>query len=939
MPNIKLLQKDVPFWLDGKGELTVDIGKIDPAKKIPEDTTSLMNVNFGVQGAEKFKFGNAGSASLSVKGGVHETLVPVWASTSALNKQVLAVLGNEEFLTANPDKMLLVLDIGASGALSSAGTFNYSFLKASTTFEAGAEGALLYARALDKEIPAATAVTKFLGGIQLPSGISRPPEDGEVAIFSYSGYLQLGAAVSAGYELKGTKSFKLGELALSEKYGLSILGKIGVSGSVAGSYSIEVRAAKDAASKVIPGWARVIVKRKKSSEFKIAGDVKVSATGDLSGLPKDADEFLGAALGVNAKNWINMLHRVRELSDLNKIKDELDGLAKTFLSEWVGKGFDELPSEFATVMNRINAVVTSYGQVEDRAVTLFDRYFSKLQALTSHLDTLKKLTDWNALKGNVNPELWDVVRQLTDGEALELLDDKAHKEIKTVIALAKNSFGIDSLFSRLADVDTEEELRALANQKAGDFVGRLLGKTIDTMSTKEVKTAVATLQKVLAREKDFAARFYSQLQKAASHSFGFQLHAEYSRATEREALIDIVINMESEKGRALMRDAGQADFRAVLVAMDPGVVKLNRGVLTHKVTKQSSFSINIIGWHNKWNYAGFDKVITSTEQQMVPETNGSLTVYTQFDLTVEHLRKKNANQVHSSFMFRALGQTHDAVLKDDATLEYMVDTLSEMSAKYDLTFTDEKTSAGELKDYLAFAKTLGLDAVGATFEELSPMMPKRGQDDFGRVEGSYEVRYSREALQNLLKGTFQIHVMRNTMRAMVLANYIGTPHHNDVGWAFASPSAFALWKQEGPNFSNHFGLEFNDLASPIDGVKPPQRATLDRTKLILLDTLFQVQEALLKAIEDLHGLINSPAKTQLSPAEFEKKLSSFGSALNLFDRFDQVDGRPAGVNTMFAVFDRLVQLSPVAAQTRTASMELKSRVNDDEKKKMFVLRP
>ena len=59
------------------------------------------------------------------------------------------------------------------------------------------------------------------------------PAAGEAVSIRYGGFLQLGAEVAAGYELTGTKAFSISQLALSERYRLSILGKIGLSARVA----------------------------------------------------------------------------------------------------------------------------------------------------------------------------------------------------------------------------------------------------------------------------------------------------------------------------------------------------------------------------------------------------------------------------------------------------------------------------------------------------------------------------------------------------------------------------------------------------------------------------------------------------------------------------------------------------------------------------------
>src|SRR5262249_12762340 len=136
----------------------------------------------------------------------------------------------------------------------------------------------------------------------------RAPELGEAIFLRYGGYLKLAAEVSAGYQLAGTKSVSLGQIALSEKYDLSILGKIGLSAGIAGNFSILVKGVKD-----MKGWAQVIVRRHRTKDLKVAADVSVGFKNQLDNLPSTADEFLGATLGVNAKNFLNIFKKAQEL--------------------------------------------------------------------------------------------------------------------------------------------------------------------------------------------------------------------------------------------------------------------------------------------------------------------------------------------------------------------------------------------------------------------------------------------------------------------------------------------------------------------------------------------------------------------------------------------------------------------------------------------------
>src|SRR5262249_39784776 len=146
-----------------------------------------------------------------------------------------------------------------------------------------------------------------------------------------------------------------------------------------------------------------------------------------------------------------------------------------------------------------------------------------------------------------------------------------------------------------------------------------IGQGIAKLSDSKLGQIIQQLPQVLDKAKSFENTVYAKFKEAAKQSFSFQLHAEYSRASERDALIDVLINMASDEGKALMKAAGQGDFAAVLAGYRPELVKINSGVLTHKVTKQSAFNVNVVGWHRGWHYQGMDRVIVAAEQQIKAE--------------------------------------------------------------------------------------------------------------------------------------------------------------------------------------------------------------------------------------------------------------------------------------------------------------------------------
>src|SRR5262249_54651737 len=160
--------------------------------------------------------------------------------------------------------------------------------------------------------------------------------------------------------------------------------------------------------------------------------------------------------------------------------------------------------------------------------------------------------------------------------------------------LAKESFGIDRFFRLLATVDTADELKALANDKLGHFIQRLIGQGIEELrSTEQVKNAIRRIQEALKAEAAFRDKRYAKFREAAAQSWRVKLFSEYSRADENDALIDVAINLRLPEGQDLMASAGRGDFQELLSGYRPELIRINEGMLTHRTTKESSFKINV----------------------------------------------------------------------------------------------------------------------------------------------------------------------------------------------------------------------------------------------------------------------------------------------------------------------------------------------------------
>ena len=686
---ISLTKDDLKFGNGITGNVNIDLQGQDPTKPLDPSTAKLLKASFGVAGGTKYGFGPQGQLNLSIDAGTSVDLTPYFKSDSALDSH-----GVSHFFEGNPDKFILALDIAAHGKLAAAGSYRYGVLSADASIEAGASGELWFCRPYDRQKNLGDVIRDFFGNFRSPANLVAPPLAGESIYYEFDGYLKLAADISAGYEMKGTPNFSIAGMLLSEHYDFSILGKLGVASNIAGSYSVQVTGATDPKTgNALADWARVVVNKKHSSQLSFAADVTIGLTADTQGLPGTASEFLGALLGTNSKNWLNWAQKVLDNSDPETLKKTVDGLSEQFIGKWVGKAFDELEqTDLSKVISDAHLIATSHEQLDTTAINIFDKYFSLGEAaLTSRLQQLQNLLSLADLANMYQSSpLTGLIEELTGGDplswiagqaglvdssgnpivdllgafnkrvndALGLLQSDAHALIKKWITLAKSEFGIDKFMQQLSTLSTWTDLKKLADDKLNAFVERIMGTTIDNMDRGLFATVLGKLHNIA----DMEAKIYKAFTDALQQTATLSLHAEYSRSSETDALVDVELNLSTDTGRQLLRAASIGDFSRVLRGFQPGVVRILGGKLHSALTRQNILTFNVAGWHHEFNYLSSTTLLTSIDQNIVPGDNGSLTVFTTIAMSEDRVRKANLQEMHSNFMLRVLGESHGTIV-------------------------------------------------------------------------------------------------------------------------------------------------------------------------------------------------------------------------------------------------------------------------------------
>ena len=150
-----------------------------------------------VSGGQAWQFGGAGNVKLGFDASTNARLVPLWASSSALRRIVLEEYGLEQYFASHPNDVLLVLQLGAQANANVTGKFTYSFLSASATVKAGADGGYALLRAYPASTPTEQMVRDFFKAFRLPADV-QALASGEVIAFEYGGYLDFKANLGAG---------------------------------------------------------------------------------------------------------------------------------------------------------------------------------------------------------------------------------------------------------------------------------------------------------------------------------------------------------------------------------------------------------------------------------------------------------------------------------------------------------------------------------------------------------------------------------------------------------------------------------------------------------------------------------------------------------------------------------------------------------------------
>ena len=914
-------------------------------QKDPGQVDQVADLQVGVDSTKALTIGKQGGFSLDVGAGVEAAnqIQLIWPNGTN------QLLSDNGLSFENDQQLYLYLVLSAKGNASADGSFQApASVNVNFGLKAGGQVSYEFFKRFDASKPATQIIPQLFADVRLPQqvdAVAEIPDPGDLLITRLGGYLDLSAGLTWGYSMTGSKSLDIRDLALELDYAIKLAASVSVGYKLAGDFEIQaMRGSEDE-------WVRFVVRKSKDSQFSFAADLGVDANFDLNGLPDSADDFITKLAGADAQGVLQALDRARQLSTLDALKAEVNRLAETAVDQvalkWLDRALDEQNvQEFFSI---VGEVVEQYDNIDNRIIQVYENYLDRIPKLQEILGALSNLQDPNSLKQflnetgvEVNQQAWDLV-ELVWGNGLydlllrqdefvkfqnfvtetqSFLQDGAKQQIRDFIQTVKQELKLDPLFTELRKIDTPDKLRNLADEKLKGLVEQLVGKAFDQLSDTGFDKALQEVNVTLNKIEDFKTQWYDKLKAAASQSFNLNLSYAYTRASQRDALLDVEIKLSDPAGPELADQASKGQFKKLLQGYTSSAVKINKGVLTHNLTKSGELHVNVVGW----SLDRLVNVVQNSEHAIESQAGGLLHVYTT-TTSIEQSKTQGSKfkeTVASKFLLKTVGATlqpegePDAAI-DPGTKSYLVRTLQNMAVGYDLSFEDDRTRAEELTQYLQFAQLMGLlsapagnggDAVAAMVGQLNNQFP----DGLGKVSIEYVVRYDDQALRNAFRfsGTTIRALASVAMRSFISAKFTAMTQRE-----WSARLGFAYLSQELADASQNNQLVNKTWSVTLPAWftgSGPRSVQLTRSMRQILDSLFRTEKSYLDRMVEFDQLIDQVQKDR-EAVPLDKLDKASRDFVEMADNLDQWR-----LNAFFAVFDRLVQIGSGGKARRDSAM-------------------
>ena len=955
MPDIPINSSSIKnAFLDGDGTLELitlrDAWKdlIDSNKPFDSKTENLAILKVGTGATKDLQLGRVDGLKLNIDidSEAAGRISLIWPDGK---KELIDAYGLEPFL--KPGHFYAALILEGKGDINAAVGFPAGPL--SPVFGISSGGNLAFERLhlCEASMPARNVICELLSGINFPQNFDSPeeiPGEGEVYATRFGGYLNLTSKLTWGYSITGTPSFEVGNLQLALDLATRLKAGASFDYRLAGNFCVEARRG------AMDGWLRLIVHKDRDSVFKFATDFGYTGKADLNGLPGTADQFLTVLFGTDAGTILGLFNRAKSYSSLDELEYAAGTLTHRVLidisEKWIDKALtNETLVEF---LEAAKIMAEAYAAIDKRIIDLYEDYLDRLPALQAALNLLCGASSREDLKLITDIEAWVLIRRIWNDAYHELLREDeefakfsrfinqvrefiyggAAKQLRDFIALVKKEFPLDRLVEDLAKYAAPDKLRDLTNDKLQALAGTIIGKAFEKLEETEIAEAASRIHSTLVKIVEFKNTWYERMSGAVHKSFEFSLNYAYSRADHRSALLDIEFNATSPRGIELARKAARGDFMSALSLNDPDLVRINRGMLTHGLTRSAQVQVNVFGW----GFKNVSTLIQESEHAIEAGAGGLIHVY-MIDTHIHQRRErggKHREAVESNFLMRVIGKTvPDSTSGSQlmtAEKRFLMSTLDKMAIEYDLAHEDDYATAERLIQYLDLAELLGMIP---NREQMVKNLAGEMPSGPGKVKINYVVRYDSKSVESAFTlGEEKTSALaRQTARQLIAAKYTGMRQIDwlaRVGFAYLDPSFYSLYREG-----------YTALLAEGKAVQLPEWFTGGRALNVelepvhrqLLLTLYNIEEeyveALVRLEKTIAGVLTSHKSVPVD--ELEK------AAVRFVDMADDLDQYRE--NTFFAIFDKLVMEGSPSESQRKSAMVLEITTPGGQKVKKFLM--
>ncbi|MEJ2009714.1 MAG: hypothetical protein P8Z30_16435 [Acidobacteriota bacterium] len=926
-------------FLNGHGNLNLDVsGGLNPAEPFPDSITTV-STGSATASTGDLTFGNSTgismTASLSAAGSASIDLLRPQGQSNFAEKYGLMI----------PDGRIgahFHLEGQAGGTLSGevplpAGMANFDF-----GIKAGAN--VFYDRfcLYNAMQTSGDMLENLVAELELPQHAGTPaslPVPGELLVFGYSGYLDLKAGLSWGYQLTGHEGADFKDLKAAIEYDLRLKASLDFGYKLAGDFEISARLGSN------PGWVALAVKKSRTSKFSFAEAFQATANIKPTGLPSSADEFLSAFLGADVKHALDLFQKIRGYTDLDKLQADIDKIllnsVMNLANKWLGKALDQ--NNISEFVGMVGKIVDEYNAIDSRIVSavthLYEDYLDQnaLQTLQGALSKIARLARRDDLASLSDAEAWKIINRLVGGDLATLLQDNTtfsevttiaqkgldflngtwQPQLRDLVDELKNAFHLDQIFGELTKYDSKDKLKNLADTKLQGVVEKLLAESWDQIKSRGLGKSVKDLQKALNMVNDFKDNWYEKVVLALNQSFSLSVNYAYTQARENDALIDVEIDVSTPEGQALFNNAAHGRFKAILDPSNLSLIRVNKGVLTHQLTKGSQLQINVFGWE----YRRLVDVIARTTNSVEVQATGLINVFTT-EASIKQRVEKKGYSLESNFLMRLVGEASrpTGTAGEEDLKSYLVKTVNKLAVSYKLAISDRVTDVKELRQYLELAEQLRLipkaDAMAASLASQFPQ-------GLGAVTATYVVNYDGDSIMDAFKnesGDPLKQIVRDTSRKLLSAHLINSnnPYGDEVviGFAYRDGLDSDIFYRGG---STAF-LGSNTRAHipdwfPGGPVDVDMLARSSRRKV--LGTFYNIEQSTANRLAGLDAAIDA-ARSQRVPVDeskLEEAAEKFVEKADILNQFGTE-------NTFFGVFDAFIEIGSSGKAHRESTLIL-----------------